>query len=50
MPYKYGTKYHMTAAQLLLKTRAAHAGGIVEMVVWQVFKLVLFSSDMEAMQ
>ena len=26
----------MAEAQLLLKTRSAHAGGIVEMAVWQV--------------
>ncbi len=26
----------MAEAQLLLRTRSAHAGGIVEMVVWQV--------------
>ena len=30
----------MAEAQLLLKTRTAHAGGIVEMVVWQVPKPV----------
>ena len=30
----------MTEAQLLLKTRSTHAGGIVEMVVWQVPKPV----------
>ncbi len=27
---------HMAEARLLLKTRAAHAGEVVEMVVWQV--------------
>lgn len=30
----------MAEAQLLLKTRTVHAGGIVEMVVWQVPKPV----------
>ena len=26
----------MTVAQLILKTKTAHLGGVVEMVVWQV--------------
>ena len=30
----------MTAARLILKTKATHQGGMVEMVVWQVLQPV----------
>ena len=36
----YGTVSHMPDAELILRTRTAHAGGIVEMVVWRVPKPV----------
>lgn len=35
-PYINGILRHMADAELLLKTRTVHAGGLVEMVVWRV--------------
>ena len=37
---RYGTLHHMAGATLVLRTRDAHAGGVIEMVVWAVPKAV----------
>jgi len=36
MPYIYGRIYHMPDARLILRTRDAYAGGVIEILVWSV--------------